>query len=100
MTADLEGLKAHLRPHLARRLEQAAASYDDFAAQEAPLDAKGFAAHHAACRAALAHLDLLVKLARWAALSGGEAAGGGGESEAESLLAQARAALDLEEEEP
>ena len=37
-------------------------SYLEFALEAPPQDAKGFAAHHAACKAALSHLELLLKL--------------------------------------
>ncbi|HPF78329.1 MAG TPA: hypothetical protein PLF01_03455 [Alphaproteobacteria bacterium] len=41
-------------------------SYDDFTANKEPVSSKDFAAHHSACKAALAHLELLLKLAQWA----------------------------------
>lgn len=50
-------------------------------------DTKAFAAHHAACRAALAHLEHLIKLAR----SVGEP--DSGVEEATSFLIEAREAL-------
>ncbi|MFH1805353.1 MAG: hypothetical protein ABID63_10750 [Pseudomonadota bacterium] len=70
------------------------------AAQEAALvrEARDFAAHQAACKAGLAHLESLIKLLRWA---GEEAekdrAGGGGSkggaAEPATLIADARTAL-------
>ncbi|MFQ3622075.1 MAG: hypothetical protein SNJ73_00875 [Acetobacteraceae bacterium] len=46
-------------------IERAIASYHAFAASgPSGADAKEFAAHHAACKAALAHLDLLLKIAK------------------------------------
>ncbi|MFT8246322.1 hypothetical protein [Roseomonas sp. BN140053] len=51
-------------------------------------DAKAFAAFHAAARAALAHLEHLVKLAR--SITPGDAAGAG---ESAQLLAQVRAEI-------
>ena len=50
-------------------------------------DTKAFAAHHAACRAALAHLEHLLKLAR--AMGGDDA----GIEEATTFLIEARQAL-------
>jgi hypothetical protein len=47
--------------HLA---EQVAESYCVFAVSPAPDEPKAFAAHHTACKAALAHLELLLKLSR------------------------------------
>lgn len=56
------------RQRLALRLmhlaEQVAESYCVFAVGPAPEEPKAFAAHHTACKAALAHLDLLLKLTR------------------------------------
>ena len=43
-------------------------SYHDFSSGQVPDDAKGFSAHHSACKVAIAHIDLLIKLARWADL--------------------------------
>lgn len=44
-------------------------SYREFAEQElSDGEAKTFSAHHAACKAAIAHVELLVKLAKWADL--------------------------------
>ena len=56
-------------------------------------DTKAFATHHAACRAALAHLEHLMKLAR--------AAGDpdGGVAEATTFLVEARQALSAFDEE-
>ncbi|HBT43267.1 MAG TPA: hypothetical protein DIW51_17730 [Rhodospirillaceae bacterium] len=47
-------------------MRKAMADYAAFAAQPAPDDAKGFAGHQAACKAALAHLDAGAKLLVWA----------------------------------
>lgn len=84
------GLAALLPEAIARTLE----SYRRYAlgdppvAEDAPLDPKAFAAHHAACRAALAHLDALAKLVRLAAE---ETAGAG---DLDALVAEARCTLD------
>ncbi len=50
---------------LPQQLDDIIASYNSFAKTAPPEDAKGFAAHHSACKAALAHLDQLIKLAHW-----------------------------------
>jgi hypothetical protein len=50
-------------------------------------DAKAFTAHHAACKAALAHLDALVKLARTMGSAPAEA------EEAAIMVIEAREAL-------
>ena len=44
-------------------------SYQNFCAvTDESEDAKGFSAHHSACKAAIAHIELLTKLAKWADL--------------------------------
>ncbi|MDP2697580.1 hypothetical protein [Thalassospira sp.] len=71
------------------------------AAQEAALvrEARDFAAHQAACKAGLAHLESLIKLLRWAGeetekdRAGGGGGGKGGTAENATLIAEARAAL-------
>lgn len=42
-----------------------AASYEEFARRDAGSEPKLFAAHHGACKAALAHLEALGKLVKW-----------------------------------
>lgn len=96
MTGDeLEKIRNTLRTELDGLMSVALSRYTDFARTDPAEDPKGFAAHQAACRAALAHLDALVKLARW---SMGEA---GCDPNAETedqlthrLIAQARADLE------
>ena len=56
-------------------------------------DTKAFLGHHAACRAALAHIEQLMKLGR---LLGGEAAGA---DDATTILVEARQAIAAIEEE-
>jgi hypothetical protein len=58
-------------------------------------DCKAFASHHAACRAALAHIEQLLRIAR---LIGTEAAE---TDEAATMLVEAREAIAaIEEEDP
>ncbi|MGB0670030.1 MAG: hypothetical protein ACPGNT_00915 [Rhodospirillales bacterium] len=71
--------------------EKLAAGYRAFMAEPPPTDAKGFAAHHSAAKAALSHLDQVVRLMVEAeAMATGQEAS---EADAESLIAKARAAL-------
>ncbi|PKR48663.1 hypothetical protein [Thalassospira povalilytica] len=62
------------------------------------MDAKEFSAHQGACKAALGHLESLIKLLRWAC-DGAEQAGGdeSGDTESgsavENLIAEARRTL-------
>ncbi|MDO8608507.1 MAG: hypothetical protein Q7R40_18400 [Phaeospirillum sp.] len=90
MAEDLAGLRLRLAGILPASIHATVAGYEAFTGSLPPADAKGFAAWHAAAKAALAHVDLLVKLARWAE-STPEA---GAEDGVERLLSQARAALD------
>ncbi|MCW9034356.1 MAG: hypothetical protein OQK35_01750 [Alphaproteobacteria bacterium] len=57
--------KKTLSKSLPQQLDETINSYSYFAKIAPPEDAKGFAAHHSACKAALAHLDQLIKLAHW-----------------------------------
>lgn len=100
MTEDLETLRQRLAAGLPASIHAALAAYERFAAEEPPADSKGFAAWHGAAKAALTHVEVLIKLARWAE-------GGGADSREDDgldgLLAEARAALgglDEDEEEP
>ena len=89
-------LRTTLKADLPGRVEETLAAYASFAAQPAPDDAKAFAAHHAACKSALQHADLLLKLLRWADSDkavGPEA----GEGDRATLLARARAATSDED---
>ncbi|SOD92537.1 hypothetical protein [Caenispirillum bisanense] len=93
----LDDLKGSLAARLPERAAAAVAAYDAFSATPAPDDAKGFAAHHAACKAALAHVEVLVKLLRWAAPPAVPAAAaggaGGGDDDLARLIAAARSAM-------
>lgn len=62
-------LEAAMRGRIAADLpaafETALKSYHAFYDQTPTDDAKSFNAHHTACKAAIAHLQLLIKLAAW-----------------------------------
>lgn len=62
----LAGLREEIARLLPEAMERAVASYRDFVALNAPTEAKHFKEHHMAGRTALAHLEALLKLARWA----------------------------------
>ncbi len=53
-------------------------SYEEFITTNEKQDAKNFSAHHTACKAAISHLELLLKLAQWAHLP---EVGGGDEAQ-------------------
>ena len=65
MTKDggLDALRNDLTDCFPRLLGVALDQYRAFAETEPPEDAKGFAAHQSACKAALAHVEALLKLA-------------------------------------
>lgn len=90
---DMEKLCRHVAGEIPALIHAAVAQYRDFSSTPPPLDAKGFAAHHAACRAALAHVEALTKLSRWLAGGAGEAGQKGGNETPETLLGEARAAI-------
>ncbi|MBR7158349.1 MAG: hypothetical protein IKD08_01540 [Alphaproteobacteria bacterium] len=90
----LKALKKQLLKTLPERIAGVIADYEEFASLQTPEDAKGFAAHHAACKAAIAHVELLLKLAKW---SEEENSGESGE-DLSALIAKARAALDTMDE--
>lgn len=60
--------RAQVAEFLPDAIDRALHSYRAFMAGNVPDDAKGFSAHHTACKVAIAHVDLLLKLARWAEL--------------------------------
>lgn len=87
-----EDLRRQIQASLPERVRAALSGYERFTATEPPADAKGFAAWHAAAKAALAHVEVLVKLMRWA--EGRAEADGTAEDGLDTLLRQARCALD------
>lgn len=96
----LEAVKESLYARLPGLIGAAMGAYEGLAAGAPPTDPKDAIQHHGACKAALAHLDLLAKLARWA--EGGELGRDPPDTEeedTESLLRRARTALAGNEDE-
>lgn len=90
----MKALKAQISAQLETAATRVIESYQSFMNDEPDAgDARAFAAHHAACKAALAHLDLLLKLARLA----GVETDATGDDEQAALLARARAELGEDE---
>lgn len=90
----LEEVRILLCEALPGLIQETAQSYETFIWTDVPEDAKGFAAHHAACKAALSHVELLTKLARWAQnTEEGSVVPLSEDEEIAGLLAGARAAL-------
>lgn len=91
MAEDIDALRRTVQDSLPERIQAALAGYHRFTAEEPPADSKGFAAWHAAAKAALAHVEALVKLVRWAEVPATVAETA--EDGLEDLLGQARRAL-------
>jgi hypothetical protein len=91
---ELETLRQEIDRLLPAAMLRAVASYRAFALEPAedPVPAKDFAAHHAACKAALNHLDALVRLARWTSASPVEA-GAYEDNALADMVSEARRAL-------
>ncbi len=62
------GMRERIAEFLPCALHRAIVSYENFMDREEQEKAGEFKAHHDACKVALAHIELLVKLARWADL--------------------------------
>lgn len=61
----LTALRKRLKKTLPEKISEVIASYENFSDQPVPDDAKGFSAHHSACKSAVVHAETLLKLARW-----------------------------------
>ncbi|MBO5443200.1 MAG: hypothetical protein J6A33_05380 [Alphaproteobacteria bacterium] len=61
----LKALKNRLKKTLPEKISEVIASYEVFSEHPVPEDAKGFGAHHTACKAAVVHAETLLKLAKW-----------------------------------
>ncbi len=61
----LKALKTRLRKTLPEKISEVIESYEVFSEQPVPDDAKGFSAHHSACKSAVVHAETLLKLAEW-----------------------------------
>ncbi|MCH7936858.1 MAG: hypothetical protein IH994_07185 [Proteobacteria bacterium] len=92
MVTALGRTRNDLGARLPALIEAALRRYEEFTdAKQPPTEAKAFAAHAAACRAAMAHLEQLLKLAL--SLNGEGAATPPGE-DINRLIADAEAALE------
>ncbi len=93
----LDDFRSNVLAELPALLERALAGYGRFAASMPPADTRGFVAYQTACRAALSHIHLLVKLAHWArpgAVESGPAAADA--DQLDRLIREAEAALEDE----
>lgn len=90
----LKALRKCLKKTLPEKVSHVLESYENFAGKDVPEDAKGFSAHHSACKSAVIHAETLLKLARW---SEDEASASSAETSSDDVLAllnEARAELD------
>lgn len=88
----LRTLRSRLKKALPAKISQVMQSYEDFSSQPVPEDAKGFTAHHNACKSAVVHAETLIKLARWTEGEAPETAAPSGMTGLENLLQEAQAA--------
>ncbi len=61
----IKALKTRLKKTLPDKISKVIESYENFLEQGIPEDAKGFNAHHSACKSAVVHAETLLKLAKW-----------------------------------
>jgi hypothetical protein len=92
-TTDLSAARDRLRASLPETLHRALDAYDAFAARPVPEDAKEFGAWQSGCKAVLAHIDLLLKLAGRVGLDLSDPQADGEADALADLLARARAAV-------
>jgi len=92
MSAALDRTRNDLGARLSGLIESAFRRYEIFAGDNPPDGVKAFAAHAAACRAALAHLEQLFKLAQWA--GGDKAMAATPFNDVDRLIADAEEALE------
>lgn len=88
---NLQSLREKLKKALPLHISKVMKSYKEFSEKPVPEDAKGFGAHHNACKSAVVHVETLLKLARWTEDGDGDA-DVGGENRWAAILAEARAA--------
>ncbi len=60
--------RAQIARFLPKAIQTALLSYQEFSQDADFDDAKEFKSHHDACKVAIAHVELLIKLAQWADL--------------------------------
>ena len=90
----LKALKKCLKKILPEKVSQVLESYENFSEQPVPEDAKGFSAHHSACKSAVIHAETLLKLSKWTEDENNSAATDAPSDDILRLLGEARAELD------
>lgn len=90
---DIDAFRRELLVSLPGLIDRAIRNYGHFAADQPPIDAKGFLAYQAGCRAAITHIHLLVKLADWARSTSAEESLAFGSDQLDRLVREAEVAL-------
>ncbi len=90
----LKALRKCLKKTLPEKVSQVLESYENFAGRNIPEDAKGFSAHHSACKSAVIHAETLLKLARWGEDDLPAVAADTSQDNILTMLNEARAELD------
>lgn len=88
-SVDVNLFRHDFRQKLPKLISEALATYQRFSAGPTPEDTKSFIAYQTACRAALAHIHLLVKLADFTT----PGADGVEDQDLNELIAAAKAAV-------
>lgn len=93
----LDDLRNQVAAGLSRSFSSALESYRRFNALCAPDNPRSYVAQQSGCRAALAHIHLLIKLAEWAERDRCTVFTEAGHGELDHLLSEARMALSEED---
>lgn len=97
---DLEGFRRELQCRLPDDLARAIRVYRRFSADCPAEDPRAFAAYQAACRASLAHIQVLLRLVQWAEGTGSGVDDAPESDDLERLVREAEAAVSAEGFEP
>ena len=92
-TSELEAYRFELLEKLPSFLGKVTGEYCNFISTQNSNDVKSFAAYQAACRAALAHLQLLIRIAAWVQPSMEGIVSIDDDSELDQLIFDARTAI-------
>ncbi len=99
MSTKIEDLsRSQIAGFLPDAIRAALTSYQKFSNKKVSDEEKEFKDHHNACKVAISHIDLLLKLARWADLPDGELADKNGQKILVAAIAEAENELKGYEE--
>ncbi len=87
-------MRARISMFLPKALETAMSSYRTFSRQEISGDPVAFKKHHDACKVSVAHIELLIKLARWAELPDDRLNDKQAQKEIDKLMQSAQSEID------